>query len=224
MKFSFVIPAYKNYALLHQLLWDIYKKCSTPYEVIVTEDGFDEDTTKGIREFWTSHLPIKHFAHAGMGFLKNSNFGLKQATGDIVCLISTDVRIYKDLVALGMSLPEVQKRNEGKILLGGRYFSQSTGWNEFDGRVFPYVEGWLLITTKDNWDELGYFDERYAPNDFEDIDLSTNAVTLGYSLAQITPDAGDVVKHIGAQSIPYSPEREAITIKNKEKFRKKWIK
>jgi hypothetical protein len=32
-----------------------------------------------------------------------------------------------------------------------------------------------------------------------------------------------MVRHIGAQSIGYNPEREKITIRNKELFRKKWI-
>lgn len=226
MKFSFVIPAYNDYKLLHQLLWDIYKNCSLPYEVIVTDDGDDQETVDGLK-WWGQEsklLPIKHYRHENIGFLENSNYGLQIARGDVVCLVSTDVRIYKDLVALGNSLPEVQKRNGGKILLGGRHFQSSTGWNEFDGRIFPYVEGWLLMTTIENWEELGYFDERFAPQDFEDVDLSTQAIHLGYSLAEITPDAGEVVSHIGAQSIGYSPEREAITQINREKFRKKWIK
>jgi hypothetical protein len=42
-------------------------------------------------------------------------------------------------------------------------------------------------------------------------------------LAQITPDAGMVVEHIGAQSIGYTDERRKLTEKNREKFAEKWV-
>lgn len=223
MKFSFIVPAYNNYKLLHQLLWDIYKNCSPVYEVIVADDGDDTETVDGL-DWWTGMLPIKHFRNkAALGFLKNSNSGLKRASGDLLCLVSTDVRIHKDMVGALSTFPEMESRNGKRILLGGRYFTESTGWNEFENKVYPYVEGWLLIASKDSWRDLGYFDERYAPHDFEDVDLSTTALSKGYSLAQITPDAGEVVSHIGAQTIGYNPEREAITQRNKKLFYEKWI-
>ena len=43
MKVSIVIPSYNNYALLHQLLMDIYKKCPDVYEVIVVDDNSSEE-------------------------------------------------------------------------------------------------------------------------------------------------------------------------------------
>lgn len=227
MKFSFVIPSYNHYDLLHQLLWDIYKNCSTPHEVIIVDDASSQESFLDGLSWWMENgmLPVKHIRPIeNLGFLKASNKGLKEATGDIVCLVSTDVRIYKDLVIVAAALPEIEKRNQGKVLLGGRYFTQSTGWNEFDGKIFPYVEGWLLITSNDGWKELGYFDEQYVPHDFEDVDLSTTAISKGFSLAQITPDAGDVVTHIGAQTIGYNPEREGITQRNRKIFEKKWMK
>ena len=80
----------------------------------------------------------------------------------------------------------------------------------------------MLIAKKEHWEELGYFDERYAPHDFEDVDLSTTALSKGFNLAQIVPET--VVEHIGAQSIGYGDERSELTKKNREKFREKWIK
>lgn len=209
MTFSFVIPAYKRWDLVHQLLFDIYKRCTRPDEVIVMDNcGTDDTFNKGM-EWWmeTGLLPIEHVINKkDLGFLLNSNKGLKRAKGDVVCLVSTDVRIYQDLV----SFPVV-----AGSLYGGRLLDWDTGWNF--GR--DYLEGWCLTTTKEDWQELDYFDEQFAPNDMEDVDLSCKAMKLGMNLLTY-PDG--YVSHIGSQSIPYGDEREAITKVNKEKFRKKW--
>jgi GT2 family glycosyltransferase len=125
------------------------------------------------------------------------------------------VRVHKDIV------PSLQSCAERRVLLGGRLLDWNTGWNEFDGKLFPYIEGWILATSKRAWEEFGYgFDELFIPNDMEDLDLSTTARALGYSL-EILPDGH--VSHIGAQTIGYGETRENITNVNKEKFRKKWI-
>ena len=216
MKVSFVIPIYKNFNLINQLLVDI-KDYATPDEIIVVDDfSTDQNTLDGLL-WWASNFDIKVLRPIeNLGFLKASNYGLKQATGDVLCLISSDVRIYKDLAVVARGMTQI----EGKILMGGKYYQDTTGWNEFNGRIFPYVEGWLLIAKKEHWEELGYFDERYSPNDFEDVDLSTTATSKGFDLGQIT---GGVVEHIGAQTIKYGEEREKITQINRKKFEEKWL-
>lgn len=212
MKFSFVIPTYNNYHLLHQLLYDIYRNCSPVHEVIIMDNGKDQETTDGI-EWWmmTKMLPIKYERNnENLGFLLSSNKGLKKATGDVVCLVSTDVRIHKDVVQY------YDKTKGFADIFGGRLIDWESGWNF----GYPYLEGWFLLATKQVWETLEYFDERYAPNDMEDVDLSVKAYKLGMILA-IYPE--DYVSHIGAQTISYGAEREAITLKNKQKFEEKWI-
>jgi GT2 family glycosyltransferase len=219
MKVSFVIPSHNHFELVNQLLVDLHEHCS-PDEVIVVDDFSTDQVAIDGLAWWRSNYgttvlrPIEN-----LGFLKASNYGMRKATGDVICLISTDVRVYKDLSTFAKGMTQI----EGKLLLGGRVYNDSTGWNDFDGRIFPYVEGWLLIAKKEHWEELGYFDERYSPNDFEDVDLSTTAIQKGFNLAQITPDAGAVVEHIGAQSIGYTDVRRELTEKNKESFRLKWL-
>ena len=105
-------------------------------------------------------------------------------------------------------------------LVGNFTQSQLDGMN-FDGKIFPYLEGWLLAFTKDAWNEIGGFDPIYAPNDAEDIDFSTTALSKGYKLIPL-PEG--LVTHIGSQTLSYGPEREALTKINIEKFRKKWMK
>ena len=222
MSFSFVIPTYNHYDLLHQLLWDMYKNCSLPDEVIVVNNGSVDDTaTLNGLEWWikSKMLPIRVLdLEENIGFLRASNAGLRYATGDIVCLISNDVRLYGDL----MKSVDIVDRTSDKWFAGGRLFWNSTGWNDFDGKVFPYLEGWLLVGKKDAWKDVGYFDESFAPNDFEDVDFSTSLLSKKYVLHALELDCK--MEHIGAQTIGYNPERQALTERNREKFRQKWVK
>jgi GT2 family glycosyltransferase len=219
MKFSFVIPTYNNYGLLHQSLWDIYQKCSPVHEVIVVDDcSTDLEVQTGLN-WWKGQdlLPIRHVRlNKNVMFLKASNVGLKLADGDIVCLLSNDVRLHKDIVGHMTNMFAAHDN----LLMGGRYLNFDTGWNTFGSAIFPYLEGWLLATIKSGWKELDYFDDQFVPSDMEDVDLSAKARMLGYHLISLPED---MTTHIGGQSIGFNPEREAITIANKEKFRKKWI-
>lgn len=217
---SVVIPVYNNWQGCHQLLYDLYHRCSLIEEVIVVNDASpDSDVLSGLK-WWksTNMLPIDVIdLKENLGFLRASNLGIKEAMEDVVCLISTDVRVYGDFVA------ELKKLdNEQRMwLAGGRLYELSTGWNDFDGRIFNYLEGWLLAARKNAWEDLGYFDERYVPCDFEDIDLSTTALSKDYTLHSLELDCP--LEHGGGHSIKYGEEREKITKQNREKFRKKWL-
>jgi len=218
-KFSFVIPNYNRYDLCHQLMFDIYKTCSPVHEVIIVNDGCTQPESFSGLEWWqnTKMLPVHELRlDENVGFLKASNAGMKITTGDIVCLISNDVRVKGDIV----QRVEHIVKDTPNVLIGGRMLSFNTGWNEFDGVIFPYIEGWLLIAHKNVWESVGYLDERFAPSDMEDIDISTTVMQKGGILVPL-PD--DMTFHMGAQSIGYTPEREEMTKRNKEKFRKKWI-
>ena len=214
MKFSFVIPTYNSWRLLHQLLYDIYRNCSPVHEVIIMDNGKDQETTDGI-EWWmmTQMLPIRYERNKeNLGFLLSSNKGLKKATGDIVALISTDVRINKDVVQdVSLVLNQIQN-----YLVGGRLLGWDTGWNF----GHSYLEGWFLCAKRDVWKDLDYFDEQYAPNDMEDVDLSMKAKSLGFDLFALNED---YLTHMGSQTLSYGEDRERLTKINKKKFEEKWI-
>ncbi len=214
MKVSFVIPTHNRFDLLNQLLVDIHE-FTKPDEVIIVDDCSDEKTQNGIW-WWSHNFGVKVFRPIkNLGFLKASNYGMKKATGGIICLISTDVRIHRDFIYW---MKDELKLNPKK-LMGGRLLDWDTGWNTFNGKTHIYLEGWILATGKEQWEELGYFDERYTPNDYEDIDLSTTAFKMKYTLSEFPMGS---VSHVGAQSIPYGEARETITKINKEKFKEKW--
>jgi|SRR6185369_7520536 len=216
MKVSFVIPIYNHFPLINQLLIDIRDNC-TPDEIIVVDDcSNDKDTLDGI-SWWENNFNVKLLRPLeNLGFLKASNYGISKATGDIVCLISSDVRIEEDLAKV---VRETLALNP-EALIGGVLYTQDTGWNTFDGKVFGYLEGWLLCCTKSAWKDLGGFDERFCPSDMEDVDISTTAREKGYALIPLNSPK---IRHLGGGTIKYGEEREKITRANKKKFEEKWV-
>lgn len=216
MKISFVIPIWNNWGLINTLLNDIHRH-SHPDEIIVVDDcSTDAETLNGIAWWAANYDNIQILRPAeNMKFLKASNYGISKATGDIVCLISSDVRIKTDLAKL---VRETIEQNP-KILIGGVLYDHDTGWNNFDGKLYPYLEGWLLCCLRSVWEDLGGFDERYCPSDFEDVDLSTTARQKGYSLIPLNDPH---IHHLGGGTIGYGDARMAQTMKNRESFRLKW--
>jgi GT2 family glycosyltransferase len=216
---SIVIPTYNHYDLLHNCLFDIYRTCRNRDEVLVMNDCSTDEEVAGGLSWWKSSgmLPIRHIrSDVNQGFLLSSNYALKKATGEVKILLSNDVKLLGDIT---QPIIDALAANP-KTLVGGILYEHNTGWNTFGDKTFPYLEGWLLATSAENWEELGYLDEPFAPCDFEDVDLSTKALSLGYQLKAI---GQGITQHLGAQSIGYSPTREAHTKQNQEIFKQKWL-
>lgn len=216
MKVSFVIPVFNNFHLINDLLVNI-RDHSAPDEILVVDDCSNDPTTLDGLAFWSHNYNVKVYRPLeNLHFLKASNYGVSKATGDAICLISSDVKIEVDLAKLVRELLEL----DPKLFIGGIVYRDTTGWNEFDKKIFPYAEGWLLCCLKSAWEELGGFDEQFAPHDFEDVDISTTAVEKGYTLVSL--DCRQI-RHLGAQTIGYTDARRELTERNREKFRAKWM-
>lgn len=228
-KIFIVIPHYNHWDLTHARLWQLYKHGKDAIaEILVVDDCSDDEMTEGGLRWWkdfSSKTPMKIDyirSEKNQHFLKTSNWGIqtileKAEPEDIIILLSNDVLVMTDIFS---QITETLR--QPKKLVGGILLAQDTGWNKFGDTVYPYLEGWLLAATSDGWKELGGgFDERYAPSDFEDVDLSTTAISLGYELVPLNSPG---LRHLGAQTIKYGEEREARTKINRGKFQEKWAK
>lgn len=212
---SFVIPAYNHWELTHHVLTDISAYSPHVEEILILDNGSGDNAVRIGLEYWEkTYLPVRVLrVDENIGFIGICNWGVPQAKYENVVLISNDVRIKSDLAN------EVRAKLTWNNILGGVLYRGSTGWNEFDRVIYPYLEGWLLAFKKKSWESIGGFDTDFSPYDYEDIDLSTSAINMGFTLEQLEGN----YEHLVAQTIGYNPERLKITERNKERFREKWI-
>jgi len=228
-KVHIIIPCWNHWDLTHTLLGSLYAKERLNIDsVTVVDNGSDEEAVQQGLKWWMKEAKdfnvFSYHIEENVGFLLASNEGLQFVAGfdeikpnDIMILLSNDVLIHAPFIPQLVGYLAL----EPKSLVGGILYSHDTGWNRFNGRIYPYLEGWLLATTVQGWKELGYFDKQYSPSDFEDICLSTTALSRGYKLVPLNNPS---ISHLGGRSYGYDDVRRLRTERNRELFRKKWIK
>jgi len=221
-----IIPNFNHYHLVNELLFSLYKyERENISDILVVDDASTDLEVKTGLNWWKNNgmLPLYVSTNSkNQGFLLTANEGLRDRSGldttsleDILILFGTGTKVYGKFIQ-----QIVQHLTQERSLVGGVLYQHDTGWNRFGDKVFPYLEGWLLATTVGGWLDLGYFDERYTPCIFEDVDISTTAIEKGYKLIPLNSPS---LFHTAGQSINYTEERHEQTRINQKKFGDKWI-
>ena len=191
-KVSIIIPVYNQihytYACLVSLLENTQ---GYDYEIIIADD-VSTDATKEIDNF-VSGLVIARNA-TNQGFLKNCNNAAKKARGEYILFLNNDTTVEKDWLSPLIKLLESDKGigmvgskliyPDGRLQeAGGIIWSDGSGWNygrcddpnkpEYNYvRDVDYISGAAIMLSRKLWEDIGGFDERYAPAYCEDSDLA----------------------------------------------------
>ena len=191
-KVSIIIPVYNQihytYACLVSLLENTR---GYDYEIIIADD-VSTDATKEIDNF-VSGLVIARNA-TNQGFLKNCNNAAKKARGEYIFFLNNDTTVEKDWLSPLIKLLESDKGigmvgskliyPDGRLQeAGGIIWSDGSGWNygrcddpnkpEYNYvRDVDYISGAAIMLSRKLWEDIGGFDERYAPAYCEDSDLA----------------------------------------------------
>ena len=219
MLVSIIIPFLDHWELVHARLDEIRKFAPDNCEIILVDDCSvgDYDDQVG----WWQNYGAKHKVwyvknKKNLGFGGAMNMGAKHSHGDILVFLSNDVIIYNDFIT---PICVACDYWEYKCLVGHRLIDWDAGWNEVNGTVIPYLEGYLLASPRDVWEELGGFDDIYAPYSMEDVDICMTATQKGIRIVQ----AMDMkLNHLVGQTAEYSDARTKITERNKQRFEEKW--
>jgi len=208
MKISIVIPSYNGQKLLSENLPKVifamlFAKAEKKIdlEIVIVNDGSSDQTRAFMEEFISSHkeFPITFVDNKkNLGFSPTVNNGVRNASGDIIILLNTDVTPEKDFILPLLSYFEddktfavgcMDKSIEGdKTVLRGRgvgvwregYMQHSLG--SLDKNDTLWVSGGSGAFRKSIWDKLGGLYELYRPYYWEDNDLSYRALKSGYKI------------------------------------------
>ncbi len=193
-KVSVVIPCYNQVIYTYRCLLSIVENTDpalTSYEVIIADD-VSTDATKEIQKFAENIVVARNAEN--QGFLKNCNQAAARARGEYIFFLNNDTTVEPGWLS---SLVEMMDGDDsigmcGSKLLypdgrlqeaGGIIWSDASGWNY--GRLqdpelpeynyvkeVDYISGAAIMIRRSLWEEIGGFDERFAPAYYEDSDLA----------------------------------------------------
>ena len=241
---SIVIPAYNQVAYTYACIRSVIDHTDfteTPYEVILADDA-STDATAQITN-WIRGLIVARTG-GNLGFLRNCNNAAKEARGSFLFFLNNDTKVTDGWLS---SLTALMDRDEsigmcGSKLVypdgrlqeaGGIIWSDGSGWNY--GRTddpakycynyvrdVDYISGAAILIRMSLWQEIGGFDERYAPAYCEDSDLAFEVRRHGKRVVY-QPDS--VVIHF--EGVSNGTDVNGTGLKryqtvNQQTFREKW--
>lgn len=196
---SILIPVHNKFAYTYQCLAAIrLMPNETPLEVIVLDDASTDITTElesiiGGVQVLRNPTPL--------GFVRNNNAGARHARGRFLVLLNNDTEVSPHwldhllrpfalfdrvgLVGAKLIFPDGKLQEAGGLVWrDGSVWNYGRGGNPQDPRYnylreTDYCSAACIAIEKNFWDELGGFDDTYAPAYFEDTDLAFRVRAAG---------------------------------------------
>lgn len=189
---SVVIPVHNKVRVTYNCLASLLLAPNrADFEVIIVDDGSTDDTLKLPDLVQGVHF-LRH--EEAQGFVRSCNDGAKGARGKYVLMLNNDtevspgwidelVHVFDHFSGVGMAGAKLLYPNGKLQEAGGIVWNNGDPWNygregnasepRFNyTRQIDYISGACIMLPKTLWDELGGFDEQFAPAYFEDADLA----------------------------------------------------
>lgn len=212
---SIIVPTYGQIPFTLRCLSAVAEHTfSLPIEVIVVDDAW-ADPEGAALSFVRGIRLVRN--DANLGFLRSCNKAAARAKGQYLCFLNNDTQVMDGWLEPMLSLFD-QRGDTGavgaKLLYpdgrlqeaGGIIWQDGSGWNfgrledaarpEYNYvREVDYCSGAALTVRREVFNDLGGFDDRYAPAYFEDSDLCFRLRRSG--LKVLYQPASRVVHHEG---------------------------
>lgn len=238
---SIVIPVYNQFGYTYNCLKSILEHSgNVKYEVIVADDC-SKDYVRELEKA-VSGINVIHNAE-NMRFLKNCNNAAKAAKGKYVLFLNNDTQVQPDWLEPMVTLME-QNSDIGMVgsklvypdgslqEAGGILWKDGSAWNyghlkNPDAAEYCYVKdadyisGAAIMIRTSLWNEIGGFDEEFAPAYYEDTDLAFEVRKHGYRVC-LQPKS--IVVHFEGvtNGTDTSTGQKTYQVINQKKFFKKW--
>lgn len=189
---SIIIPVYNEFDYTYNCLKSILKNSGDiAYEILIANDC-STDVTKEVGKIAKNVRLIT--TEKNVRFLLNCNHAAQYAKGKYILFLNNDTQVQGNWLGPLVNLIEQDERigMVGSKLVypdgflqeaGGIVWKDGSAWN-YGNRKSPedpeynyvkevdYISGAAIMIRKALWEEIGGFDERFAPAYYEDTDLA----------------------------------------------------
>ena len=233
---SIVIPVYNNFELTKKCIDSINNtELKTSYEIIIADDG-STDETVNLESYYNNVRLIK--TPKNLGFLLNVKNAVQYAKGVYVLLMNNDMIVKPKF--LDYLYDTIKADNQigvvGAMMLNENGTIQEVGATVFtDGTTkcnyykhkkidttktyeVDYCSGCGIMFSKEDWDKIDGFDERYIPAYYEDVDLCYKIKYILNKKIICQPKAQ--IYHLHGKT--YKKKASEICNQSRIKFLEKW--
>jgi len=201
-KISVVIVTWNGIDFLDDCIKSVFIQRYNNLECIIIDNGSSDGSGDFVRSSYPKIILVEN--KKNRGFSRGVNQGLKLASGEIVVLLNQDAILQKDalqaFVDLLVSDPSIvisgckildpdgkTLQHAGGILhpngLTDHYGAGQIDEGQFDEeRDCDYVTGAAFAFKSALLEKMGYFDERFSPVYFEELDFCTRATRRNYRI------------------------------------------
>lgn len=221
MFFSVVIPTYNRKPILEKCLKALESQqltdCITNYEIVLVDDGSTDGTLEWLAERAEEFPRVRCFAQSHQGPAAARNLGVKEAKGDTIVFIDSDLVVTeKFLQAHAEALEIAQKNSDSDRIFTYGWVINTCNFDNPTAEPFKitdfsaayFATGNVAISRK--WlEEAGLFDTRFQLYGWEDLELGVRLKKLGLKLIKC-PDAVGYHWHppFNLEQIPKLIEKE----------------
>lgn len=192
MNISVIIPTYNSSKTINLCLESIKNQTIFPYEIIVVDDDSSDDTLKLIKDYDLKIL--RNDLNRGPAYARNK--GAKNATGDILFFIDSDIVIPKDAIE---KIIEIFYKTPKLSCVCGIYSKyplmhkgfisyyrtlQSHYWKKTGcGFTTRFTVSCGAVKRADFY-AVGGFNEKFKKADIEDYEIGHKLIAKGYKIYQ----------------------------------------
>ena len=237
-KIAIVIPVFNNWFATERCLRAIQSTADNHLaDIVVVNDGSTDATLLQLKRFPGVRVIN---TSVNMGFTKACNFAFKQLKDyEFICLLNNDTEVLNGFIRNSLALMKSQPKAAlvGSTLLSPDGILQECGaiiWSDGSAHNFgrgknlghmevrfsrqvDYCSGAGVLIRNDLLNQVGLFDEHFAPAYYEDTDLSFKFREIGYEVWVCF--SSRVIHHEG---LTHGDSAIALTNTNLEKFSAKW--
>lgn len=172
MKVSIVIPVFNQLAMTTDCLRDLMLTCGVEKEIIVIDDGSSERISL-LKKVFPDIILLSN--DQNLGFARTVNKGIREATGDMICLLNNDIRLpntkWLQIMVENMGDADVVSPAFGRMSLPDFQYLPGEAKTKADinKKEFQYPVFWCALIKRKVFDRIGLVPTQFEKGFWEDV-------------------------------------------------------